>query len=57
MYVRGYLRRLAINLVTYLVYDVKAAFSTLKVTTLLTKDVIGAFNAVYKFRLVKRIYI
>ena len=53
IYVGGYLRRLAIDLAIYLIYDIKAAFSALKVTTLLTKNVIGVFNVVYKFRLVK----
>ena len=57
MYFGGYLRRLAIDLAMYLVYDVEAAFSTLKVATLLTKDVTGVFNVVYKFRLVERMRI
>ena len=41
----------------YVVYDIKTAFNSRlrKVVTLFTKDVTGAFNAIYKFRLVIRL--
>ena len=47
-------RRSATDLAAYVVHDIKTAFNSRpgKVATLLTKDVTGAFNAVYKFRLV-----
>ena len=54
-YFRGYPARLTTDLTAYLVYDVKRALIKGKVATLFTKDVSGAFNAVYRNRLTRRI--
>ena len=59
-YFRGYLRRLAVNLVMYLVYDMERALNSLrpyKVVILVIRDVVRAFNAVYKNRLTFRLRI
>ena len=54
-YFEGYPARLVTNLAAYLVYNVKRALIEGKVTTLLTKDVSGAFNVIYRNRLTRRI--
>ena len=48
-----YPARLATNLTAYLVYNVKRALIEGKVVTLFTKDVLGAFTAVYRNRLTR----
>ena len=54
-YFGGYPAKLATDLTAYLVYNVKRALIKGKIATLFTKDVLGAFNAVYRNRLTRRI--
>ena len=54
-YFGGYPARLVTDLVAYLVHNVKRALIEGKVAILLTKNVSGVFNAVYRNRLTRRI--